>query len=132
MIDDQGTLKVVDFGVAIIDDGTSRKRKDIGFGSPLYVSPDCITGQPLDSRSDIYSLGATFYHVFAGVPPFAGDSVQSILSQHVHEETVPAKNKNPLISDGLSDVLTKMMAKKPDQRYQNYQAIIDDLTELAR
>lgn len=132
MIDEQGTLKVVDFGVAIIEDGTNQKRKDIGFGSPLYVSPDCITGQPLDSRSDIYSLGATFYHVFTGVPPFAGDSVQSILSKHVHEEAVPANNKNPLISAGLSDVLTKMMAKKPDQRYQNYQAIIEDLTDLKR
>jgi CheY-like chemotaxis protein/tRNA A-37 threonylcarbamoyl transferase component Bud32 len=130
MIDDLGILKVLDFGVAIVNDGTDEKRSSEGLGSPLYVSPECITGQQLDSRSDIYSLGATFYNVFAGVPPFDGDSVESILSKHLNEDLIPLKKKNPILSSDLSYIIGKMMAKNPKERYQNYQTIIDDLTGL--
>jgi CheY-like chemotaxis protein len=133
MIDDQGILKVVDFGVAIVNDGTNKKRTPAGLiGSPLYTSPECIMGRPLDFRSDIYSLGATFYHVFAGAPPFDGDSTEAILSQHLNEDLVPLKKSNPILSGELSDIIGKMMAKNPAERYQNYQAIIDDLTILMR
>jgi len=129
MIDDQGVLKVVDFGVATVSDGKSKKTTE-GFGSPLYVSPDCIRGRQPDCRSDIYSVGATFYHVFAGVPPFEGDSVETIFFKHLNEDLVPLKKKNPDLSSELSDIIGKMMAKTPEERYQNYQAIIDDLTAL--
>ncbi|MDY0187488.1 MAG: protein kinase [Syntrophus sp. (in: bacteria)] len=131
MIDDQGILKVVDFGVAIVNDGTGKKKKAEGLvGSPLFASPDSIMGRPLDCRSDIYSLGATFYNVFTGVPPFEGDYVEAILFKHLHEELVPLKKKNPILSSDLSDIIGKMMAKKPEDRYQDYQSIIDDLNVL--
>lgn len=131
MISDSGTLKVVDFGVAVVNDGKKKKGKTENLvGSPYYVSPDCIKGMPLDSRSDIYSLGATFYHVFAGVPPFEGDNVEEVLLKHLNDDLVPLKKKNPTVSNWLSDIIAKMMAKNPDQRYQNYRAIIGDLDML--
>lgn len=130
MINDQGILKVVDFGVAITKDEADKKRTSEGLGSPLYTSPECIMGQPLDCRSDIYSLGATFYDVFAGVPPFNGDSVETILFKHLNETLVPLTKINPLLSSDLSDIIRKMMAKSPEERYQDYQAIIDDLVVL--
>lgn len=130
MINDQGILKVVDFGVAITKDEADQKRTSEGLGSPLYTSPECIMGQPLDCRSDIYSLGATFYDVFAGVPPFNGDSVEIILFKHLNENLVPLTKINPLLSSDLSDIIRKMMAKSPEERYQDYQAIIDDLIVL--
>ncbi|MEN6469772.1 MAG: protein kinase [Smithella sp.] len=130
MINDQGILKVVDFGVAIVNDETNKKRTPEGFGSPLYVSPECIKGGQQDCRSDMYSLAATFYHIFTGVPPFEGDSVEAIFFKHLNEDLVPLKIKNPNLSRELSDIIGKMMAKTPGQRYQNYQAIIDDLTVL--
>jgi CheY-like chemotaxis protein len=135
MIDDKGILKVVDFGVSIVNDDTTKKIKPEGLpeglvGSPLYASPDCILGRQLDCRSDIYSLGATFYNVFAGVPPFDGDYVEAILYKHLNEELVPLKKKNPILSSELSDIIGKMMAKDPDDRYQNYQSIIEDLNVL--
>ncbi len=132
MIDDNGILKVVDFGVSIVNDGSgNKKRKPEGLvGSPLFASPDCIMGRPLDCRSDIYSLGATFYNVFAGVPPFDGECVEAILFKHLNEELVPLKKKNPILSSELSDIIGKMMAKNPDDRYQDYQAIIHDLNVL--
>lgn len=131
MINDKGMLKVVDFGVAVVNDGESTKGKSDGVvGSPYYVSPDCIRGRSLDSRSDIYSLGATFYHVFSGSPPFEGNNVEEVLRKHLHDNLIPLKKKNPTISSELSDIINKMMAKDPLDRYQNYQAIIDDLTTI--
>ncbi len=130
MIDDRGILKVVDFGIAVIDDETNEKRKPDGLGSPLYSSPECILGRPLDACSDIYSLGATFYHVFAGEPPFEGDSDEIIHQKHLNEHLVPLKKKSPMVSDDLSEIIGKMMAKKPQERYSNYRALINDLTEV--
>lgn len=132
MINDKGILKVVDFGVAMAtNDGKSKKRKSEGLvGSPLYVSPDCIMGRPLDCRSDIYSLGATFYHAFSGEPPFRGEDMEEVLLKHLNEELIPLRRKNPTISHEISDIIQKMMAKKPADRYQTYQAIIDDLDAL--
>jgi serine/threonine-protein kinase len=75
-------------------------------------------------------LAATFYHVLAGVPPFEGDSVEAIFSKHLNDELVPLKKKNPGLSRGLSDLIGKMMAKIPGERYQDYQAIINDLAVL--
>ncbi|MRR17187.1 MAG: response regulator [Deltaproteobacteria bacterium] len=133
MIDDHGVLKVVDFGVAVVNDETEKKKKTEGMvGSPLYASPECSTGRPLDRRSDIYSLGATFYHLFAGVPPFDGDTVDAILSKHATESLVPLKKMNPILSSALSNIIGKMMEKNPDKRYQNYRAIIDDLKVLMK
>lgn len=131
MISDNGTLKVVDFGVAVVNDGKNKKGKSENLvGSPYYVSPDCIQGLPLDSRSDIYSLGATFYHFFAGEPPFAGESVEEVLLKHLNEDLVPLKAKNPAVSNWLSDIIGKMMAKNPEDRYQRYKDIIADLDLL--
>jgi hypothetical protein len=130
MIDDRGLLKVVDFGIAVIDDETNQKRKPEGFGSPLYASPECILGRPLDCCSDIYSLGATFYHVFSGVPPFEGDSDEIITNKHLNEHPVPLRKISPMVSMDLSDIIGKMLAKKSQERYQNYRAIINDLTEV--
>lgn len=130
MINDQGILKVVDFGVATVNDGTNKKTE--GFGSPLYVSPECIKGRQQDCRSDIYSLAATFYHVLAGGPPFEGDSVETIFFKHLNDDLVPLKKKNPGLSSGLSDIIGKMMAKIPEERYQDYQSIINDLAVLMR
>jgi serine/threonine-protein kinase len=128
MIDEQGILKVVDFGVATVNDGTNKKTE--GFGSPFYVSPECIKGRQQDCRSDIYSLAATFYHVLAGVPPFEGDSVETIFFKHLNDDLIPLKKRNPSLSRELSDLIGKMMEKIPGERYQDYQTIINDLAAL--
>jgi CheY-like chemotaxis protein/predicted Ser/Thr protein kinase len=130
MIDERGVLKVVDFGVAVVIDETTKHQKIEGFGSPLYASPECILGQSLDICSDIYSLGATFYHVLAGVPPFDGDTVEDVIKKHLNEYMVPLKKRNPMVSVDLSDIIDKMMAKKPNERYTSYRALLGDLTEV--
>jgi serine/threonine-protein kinase len=131
MINDKGVLKVVDFGVAMTIDADARGSRQEGIvGSPFYISPDCISGRSLDQRSDIYSLGASFYHAFTGFPPFEGKDAEEVLLKHLHSECVPLNEKNPKVSRALGRIIEKMMAKDPSARYQDYGEIIDDLRSL--
>ncbi len=131
MINDQGIVKIVDFGVAQAVDVKAKKEKRQGIvGSPLYISPDAILGRPLDHRSDIYSLGASFYHAFAGVPPFEGTGPDEVFRQHVRGKLPPVQERNPKVSNVLGHIVEKMMARKPEDRYQNYRDIIKELQTL--
>ncbi len=129
MINNQDIVKLVDFGVAKTVD-VSEKSKEGIVGSPYYVSPESIQGLPMDHRSDIYSLGASFYHAFTGFPPFNGDTAEEILLKHLNGELVPLKRKNPKVSTALGKVVEKMMAKKPENRFQNYLELIKLLKSL--
>ena len=131
MISEDGTIKIVDFGVAkVVDIDGKDKKKDGIVGSPLYISPDSILGNTLDQRSDIYSLGASFYHAFTGFPPFEGKSKEEVLEKHLRKELTPLRKKNPKVSGALGKVIEKMMEKRPEDRYQDYKAIIKDLDLL--
>lgn len=128
VINDKGVLKIVDFGVAKKIDVNAPGNVPEGIvGSPLYISPESISGQVIDHRSDIYSLGATFYHVFTGYPPFEGNDTKAILLHHLNSKARPLKERNPKVSVFLSRIIEKMMAKDPQERYQNYKTIVQDL-----
>ena len=128
VINDKGVLKIVDFGVAKkIDVNASGDVPEGIVGSPLYISPESISGHVIDHRGDIYSLGATFYHVFTGYPPFEGNDTKAILLQHLNSKSVPLKERNPKVSVFLSRIIEKMMAKDHQERYQNYKTIVQDL-----
>jgi len=128
VINDKGVLKIVDFGVAKKIDVNAPGDVPEGIvGSPLYISPESISGHAIDHRSDIYSLGATFYHVFTGYSPFEGDDTKAILLHHLNSKSIPLKERNPKVSVFLSRVIEKMMAKDPQERYQNYKTIVQDL-----
>jgi serine/threonine protein kinase len=129
MINKQGIVKLVDFGVASTLDVDEKIKEGI-VGSPYYISPDSINGLPLDMRSDIYSLGASFYHAFTGFTPFDGDSADEVLLKHLNQELIPLKKRNPKVSGSLGKIVEKMMAKKPEDRYQDYKEIIKDLKSL--
>jgi len=132
MINYEDVVKVVDFGVAKVNDPSNQgtKPEEAIMGSPLYISPESLSGKPLDHRSDIYSLGASFYHAFTGHPPFEGDSIQEILDQHLNRPLTPLKEKNSEVSNALGKVIEKMMAKDPKDRYQDYQGIINAFKSL--
>ncbi len=129
MINNQDVVKLVDFGVAITVDVNEKNKENI-VGSPYYISPESINGLPMDQRSDIYSLGASFYHAFTGFTPFDGDSAEEILLKHLNEGLIPLRKKNPKISVALGKVIEKMMAKKPENRFQDYQELIKMLKSL--
>jgi DNA-binding response OmpR family regulator/predicted Ser/Thr protein kinase len=127
IINDKGILKVVDFGVAKRVDVTTEEAEQGIVGSPLYIAPECILGKAVDHRSDIYSLGASFYHVFTGTPPFDGTNVKEVLLQHLKAPLVSPRERNPKVSPLLSKILEKMLAKTPEERYQQYADVIREL-----
>ena len=126
LINSSGILKIVDFGVAIKTDADGEKQADM-VGSPYYISPDAILGRMIDHRSDIYSLGATYYHALSSAPPFDGKDTEEVLLKHLNEKPVPLHEKNPKVSNLLGSIIDKMLLKDPDERYQDYQEIIKDL-----
>ena len=129
MITNSGVIKIVDFGVA-----HSRELKPAGkhliMGTPLYMSPEQIAGLTLDHRSDMYSLGATFYHAFCGVPPFNAKKINDVLDQHLNASIMPLWKRDAKISPTFSKVIEKMMAKDPNHRYQSFKEVFDELALL--
>jgi CheY-like chemotaxis protein/predicted Ser/Thr protein kinase len=129
LINDKGILKIVDFGVAkTIDLDYKGGKEGKVVGTPFYISPDSIAGGPVDHRSDIYSLGASFYHAFTGYPPFSGKDIKEIIFKHLNSKIPPLREKNPNVPESLSNIIEKMMTKDPAKRYQNYNELNIDLT----
>src|SRR3954462_5263408 len=91
MLARSGEVKVADFGLARVqgDGGANLTQVGVTMGTPLYMSPEQIEGRNLDSRSDIYSLGCTAYHMLAGQPPFTGDSPLAVAVQHLNQSPPP-------------------------------------------
>ena len=132
ILDKSGQVKVTDFGLAKNLSGSqdqSLVTKQI-IGTPAYISPEQIKGTEIDPRSDIYSLGATLYHVVAGKPPFTARNPFELLEKHLKEKPVPPKEINEELSEGISDVVLKCLAKDPKGRYQSCQELIEDLERV--
>ncbi len=129
MINHAEVVKIVDFGVAHSKQYKPANQNKM-VGTPLYMSPEQIAGLTLDHRSDMYSLGATFYHAFCGTPPFSADEIKEILNQHLNSSVTPLTTVDPKISPVLSNVIEKMMAKDPNHRYQTFKEIAQELTLL--
>ncbi|MBI4881021.1 MAG: protein kinase [Planctomycetes bacterium] len=131
LIDGEGRLRIVDFGLAKTVDSESRLTvTGAVIGTPFYLSPEQGLGKPVDQRSDIYSLGATFYHLLGGRPPFDAESPVSIIMKHVNEPPEPLTERNARVPEPLARVVMRCIAKDPRRRYQDYDELIDDLEAI--
>jgi serine/threonine protein kinase/FixJ family two-component response regulator len=130
MVTPAKNIKLVDFGIAQLADGDRKESAEGIMGSPFYISPECIEGGAIDHRSDIYSLGATFYHAFCGSPPYESESMDEILIQHLNGNLPSLKGRNPKVSKLLAQIVEKMMTREIESRYQDYKEIINDLLKL--
>jgi eukaryotic-like serine/threonine-protein kinase len=100
-------------------------------GTPYYISPELAKGESdIDIRSDLYSLGATFYHLVCGVPPFDGNSSAEILTKHVKEPPKRPSKWNDALSKNLDHILLKLLEKAPKKRYQRPEEVLADVTAL--
>ncbi|MFN7942775.1 MAG: serine/threonine-protein kinase [Thermoanaerobaculia bacterium] len=131
MVDGKGRLKIVDFGLARrLAEDIRVTRTEVVVGTPTYLSPEQAQGQEVDHRSDIYSLGATFYHLLSGAPPFAADTPVGVLLQHVGGQLTPLRQRNPRVPPAVAAVIERMLEKDPARRYADYDQLIADLRLL--
>ncbi len=133
MVARNGEVKVADFGLArATGDQTGRTQAGVTMGTPLYMSPEQIEGRTVDSRSDIYSLGVAAYHMLAGRPPFEGDTPLAVAVQHLHKTPLPLGDFAVGLPSGLSELVNRMMAKSPDDRFATPADLLRELRGLAR
>ncbi len=132
MVTRKGEVKVMDFGIARIVAGPqTAPQTSAVLGTAAYISPEQAQGQPVDGRSDIYSLGAVLYEMLTGRPPFTGDSPVAVAYKQVNESPVLPSVANREISPLLDAVLMRALAKNPANRYQTADDFRADL-ERAR
>jgi serine/threonine-protein kinase len=133
MITTDGTAKLMDMGLARVADDAQAIAAETGrlFGTPYYISPEQIIGKhDVDSRCDIYSLGATLYHMITGKVPFEGKDAKEVMIKHCKEKLVSPDRHNLDISFGLVKVIMKMMAKKRKNRYATTAEVLEDLQSI--
>ncbi|BBM83311.1 serine/threonine protein kinase [Candidatus Uabimicrobium amorphum] len=122
---------LVDFGsIHQINPDQEETKKGSIIGTPLYMSPEQCMGEPLNQTSDIYSLGATLYHLTTGVPPFETPTSMATLMAHIHKDVVPPHEKNIELPVMFSEVICKMMNKQPEKRYQSIEEVCMALRHL--
>ena len=126
----QGIAKLTDLGLARETDDKQAAESEAGkaYGTPYYISPEQIRGDvDIDARADIYSLGATLYHLVTGRAPFDGDSPSAVMHKHLREPLTPPDHINTDLSAGFSEIIEVAMAKSRDERYQNCEDMLEDL-----
>jgi len=133
VVEKSGIIKITDFGLAKLASSQSElTMTGTIVGTPWYMSPEQGEGRDLDFRADIYSLGASFYHLLVGGPPFDAKSPVSIILKHINQKLDSPDARNKKIPSGLAAVIRKMMAKNVKNRYGSYKELIGDLEALRR
>jgi serine/threonine-protein kinase len=126
MVLDRGPIKIMDFGIALLPTGSATLTGNV-FGSPKYMSPEQIVGQPVNGRTDTFSLGAVLYEMLTGFAPFWGGDLDTVFFQVINEMPTPPSSRNKRIPAAFDTIVAKAMAKHPDDRYPDARAMAADL-----
>ncbi len=122
MLTSQGVVKLMDFGIARPNDEAGMTSTGATLGSMNYMSPEQVRCEPVDQRSDLYSMGVSLYEMVTGKLPFRGHSNYSVMSAHLQETPQPPIAVRPDLPKGLSDIILMAMAKNPPDRFQTAEA----------
>jgi serine/threonine-protein kinase len=130
MVTRAGAVKVMDFGIARLQTDATAPQTSSVIGTPAYFSPEQAQGQPVDARSDIYSLGCVLYELLAHRQPFTGDTPVAVAYKQVNEMPPLPSQINPDVPPRLDAVVMKCMAKNPANRYQSAAELMADLERV--
>ena len=134
MLTNEGIAKLADMGLAraVSDLEAAQAEAGRAFGTPYYISPEQIRGElSIDFRADIYSLGATLYHLVTGRVPFEAPTPAAVMHKHLKEPLTPPDHINTKLSSGLGEVVEVMMAKDRNRRYASTSDVLMDLEAIA-
>lgn len=132
MLMSDGTIKVMDFGIARFNRETDKTISEKAIGSVHYISPEQARGDITDEKSDIYSVGVMLYEMLTGQKPFDGDNPVSIALMHMQSQPKRPTEINSSIPEGLEEIVIKAMQKEPSKRYQTAGEMIKDIEEFKK
>ncbi len=127
LVQEQGHIKVADFGIARVANSATLSKGDSVMGSVHYFSPEQAAGEEVLQTGDIYSVGVVLYEMLTGRVPFEGDSPVAVAMQHLHNKPRPIQEFSPNVTPAISKVVMKAMEKEPKDRYQNAMDMATDL-----
>jgi serine/threonine-protein kinase len=127
MVLPDGRVKIMDFGIARHNEPTVKTQTGVLLGSPQYMSPEQIVGQPFDHRADIFSLGLVLYEMLTGVKPFAGDDIPELTFKVANMAAKPPSHIAPDLPAVVDFIVARALKKKPDERYQTAGELARDL-----
>jgi predicted ATPase/tRNA A-37 threonylcarbamoyl transferase component Bud32 len=131
LITEEGTAKLMDFGLAKMVGEPSITQEGIIVGTVAYVAPENALGKGADARSDLYSFGAVLYEAVTGKPPFSGEDTVKIIFSHIHDYAVSPSRLNPKVPQALSECIMKLLEKEPSKRYQSAADLLTVLRGVA-
>ncbi|MGP3967141.1 protein kinase domain-containing protein [Streptomyces sp. 6N223] len=135
MVEPDGLARVLDFGIAAVlaesSDHARLTSTGVVVGTPAYMSPEQIEGGTVEARSDLYSLGCVLYALATGRPPFHGDSLYQLLRQQMEQEAPPPSSLRPELPRAWDELITALLAKRPERRPRNAAETAERLRELS-
>ncbi|MDP6524340.1 MAG: protein kinase [Kiritimatiellia bacterium] len=133
MVDEDGIIKIVDLGLAgMVREETEPANRDEFIGTPNYSSPEHLSGEETDFRSDMYSLGATLYSMVTGKVPFGRASGDEAMANQINGFLADPRDINSAVSPGTARLMAKMMAKEPEDRFSDWKEAISDIRRVRK
>ena len=135
MVTRRMVAKVTDFGLAQLTLGGERvnlTQMGVTMGTPLYMSPEQVNGAAVDARSDLYSMGVTFYHLLSGNPPFRAATAFALAYKHLNEDAPPLEELRPDLPPSLIKVVHRLMQKDPAERFPDARAVLSELKRIEK
>jgi serine/threonine-protein kinase len=129
LLDSNGVAKVVDFGLARFKKSREPSVEGI-WGTPYYIAPEKIRGQPADARADIYSLGATLYHALAAKPPFDGETPLDVIKARLKAPAPALKTIRADVNPEVESIIARMLEAEPIKRYPTYVSLLSDMRKI--